>query len=300
MTTASDPEFMVQSKENPDKSPLIWQIAAAKQVGRTHIYLNRGCEDDFAHAEATGGVLIAVVSDGAGSVPFAAEGAQTLCESILQAATEYCQGRNDPSRALSPELDRAVILAWIEQARAALQVKAMETRSPLNHYAATLLLACIGPHDAVIAQIGDGATVISGGWGSLDTNQTEWQFVHWPQHGDFLNTTYFVTESDYAEHLLMAALPSPITAVAMFSDGLERLLLSEQNRAAHSPFFTKIFTQFRQCLRYAARPNPDHARSDMTKIIADLLDSREVNDRTDDDKTLLLAMRVDNKAKAHY
>ncbi|MCX8506097.1 MAG: PP2C family serine/threonine-protein phosphatase [Alphaproteobacteria bacterium] len=288
MTLPPDPEFRAQSKENPDKSDAIWQIAAAKQVGRSHIYLNRGCEDDFAHTEAPGRVLIAVVSDGAGSVPFAAEGAQTICKTILQAATEFCQGRGDPSRPLTPELDRTMILAWIEQARAALEVKATATRSPLNHYAATLLLACIGPHDAVIAQIGDGATVIA-----TDNHQTEWQYVHWPQHGDFLNTTYFVTESDYAEHLLIAAPPSPITAVAMFSDGLERLLLSEQNRAAHSPFFTKIFAQFRQCLRQTALPAQDHARSDMTKIIADLLDSREVNDRTDDDKTLLLAMRED-------
>ena len=172
-----------------------------------------------------------------------------------------------------------------------MQIKATATRSPLNHYAATLLLACIGPHDAVIAQIGDGATVIA-----TDDRLNNWQFVHWPQHGDFLNTTYFVTESDYAEHLLVATHSLPITAVAMFSDGLERLLLSEQNRAAHSPFFTKIFAQFRHCL---ARPQQDHDRSNMTKIIADLLDSREVNDRTDDDKTLLLAMRVGNNAKGN-
>ncbi|MDI9349956.1 MAG: PP2C family serine/threonine-protein phosphatase [Candidatus Symbiobacter sp.] len=300
MVSAPDP---APPADNPRENQAGWQVAAAKQVGRTHIYLNRGCEDYCGHDQVAGGIVLAVVSDGAGSVPFAAAGSQTLCESLLstmrqffaqggQGSTQGGQGstqggggngNQDHGQALAAQIDRAVILGWIEQARQDLQAKAEQTLSPLNHYAATLLLVVAGPQDAVIVQLGDGATVVA-----VDAHETEWHCVHWPQHGPFLNTTYFVTEDDYAEHLQIEFYPHPLTALAMFSDGLERLLLSEQSRSPHAPFFTKIFAQFRHCQRSqtAASPGPI-----MEKILADLLDSREVNDRTDDDKTLLLIMR---------
>jgi hypothetical protein len=110
--------------------------------------------------------------------------------------------------------------------------------------------------------------------------------VHWPDHGEFANTTNFLTQPDALDHLRLATFVAPVTRLAMFSDGLERLVLDFQQRAAHGPFFDSIFARMRP-------PIGAGHLAEISDDLAILLASDKVNARTDDDKSLLCAALVE-------
>jgi hypothetical protein len=72
--------------------------------------------------------------------------------------------------------------------------------------------------------------------------------------------------------------------LAMFSDGLERLVLDMTARTVHAPALRPIFGWLA-----ATEPTPGGAPSD---VVAAYLNSANVNRRTDDDKTLVMATRA--------
>jgi hypothetical protein len=71
-----------------------------------------------------------------------------------------------------------------------------------------------------------------------------------------------------------------ISGLAMLSDGIELLALCYKDNTAHEPFFTPMF-------EFAEKPGSTKAE------LEEFLESERVCDRTDDDKTLVLAVRYD-------
>ena len=106
--------------------------------------------------------------------------------------------------------------------------------------------------------------------------------MHWPDHGEYANTTHFLTEPDALDALQLATLDRPVRRVCLFSDGLERLVLDFRDRSAHAPFFDAIFRPIEQ---YAEAGHAAHISHDLEA----LLGSDKINSRTDDDKSLLCA-----------
>jgi hypothetical protein len=110
--------------------------------------------------------------------------------------------------------------------------------------------------------------------------------VFWPQSGEYANTTNFLTDPEWAEHLAFAQRPVRVEELALLTDGLQTLALSFAGRTVHAPFFRPMFQRLR-----AAAPGEGLARA-----LRQFLDSEPVNARTDDDKTLILATRVPSRA----
>jgi hypothetical protein len=71
--------------------------------------------------------------------------------------------------------------------------------------------------------------------------------------------------------------------VAVFSDGLQMLALQYSTRSVHSPFFRPMFRQL-------ASSTEGHV-IELCNPLNSFLNSKLVNERTDDDKTLVLATR---------
>ena len=163
----------------------------------------------------------------------------------------------------------------IGEARLALELKAGHDGCVIDDYACTLLVAILSANGGIVGQIGDGAVVI-------DDGEQGWRPVHWPEHGEYANTTRFLTEPDALEALQVATLERPVRRVCLFSDGLERLVLDFRDRSAHAPFFDAIF-----------RPIDAHAEAGhaahISRELEALLASDKINSRTDDDKSLLCA-----------
>jgi hypothetical protein len=77
--------------------------------------------------------------------------------------------------------------------------------------------------------------------------------------------------------------PHRIDEVAVFSDGIENLVLHSATRTVHAPFFDAMFPPVRQ--------HPSGFAADLSLGLEKYLLSPLICDRTDDDKTLVLATR---------
>ena len=125
-------------------------------------------------------------------------------------------------------------------------------------------------------QVGDGAAVFSTERGG------PYKLAFWPDRGEYENTTYFATQATFIEQLQFTFVESAISEVAIFSDGLQRLALNYQTREAHAPFFGGFFP--------IVKSASESELAGMSAKLSAYLDSPRVNDRTDDDKTLVLAV----------
>ena len=248
--------------------------------GTSHERLGTQCQDEcLVDCFAVDGqeVLLAVVSDGAGSAARAEEGSAIACESFRDAFEDWL--RNGGSL---EDLDLDAVSKIVDHVHAAIEARAGETSTGSRDFACTLLAAIVGPDHAVFAQIGDGAIVV-GANEALDV-------VFWPENGEYANMTYFVTDDDWPKHLHFDV-RREVDRLAVMTDGLQRLALQFDSRSAHGPFFTPMFE------RLAASEAAGFADALETPLVA-FLGSEAVNARSDDDKTLVLAVRAERSTHA--
>jgi protein phosphatase 2C-like protein len=100
-----------------------------------------------------------------------------------------------------------------------------------------------------------------------------------PQNGEYANETFFLTSGDGAPRYT-ATLP-PACAIALLTDGLLPLAVDLRDCRPHAPFFDPLFAFA------AARGAGRGADAEL----AAFLESDRVAARTDDDTTLVLAVR---------
>ncbi len=146
-------------------------------------------------------------------------------------------------------------------------------------YACTLQLIALSDAGGAALQIGDGLIAMNQG-------QDGWEWVFWPQRGEFANTTYFVTDVNAPDQWEVTELAPHVFEFALMSDGLEVLALDYSAKLAHSPFFEGLFPAVRKSA----------GGGDLTELSNQLythfLMSERVRKRTDDDLSLVLAART--------
>lgn len=145
-------------------------------------------------------------------------------------------------------------------------------------FASTFVGAVVGENASAFFQVGDGGMVVKA------EGEEGYQPVFWPQSGQYANETYFVTDREV--RLQFAARTGGIDEIALFSDGLQRLVLTVRQRAAYAPFFHDLFGQLRRKAKREGLSKP------LSGGLARFLGSGRINARTDDDKTLVLATRL--------
>jgi hypothetical protein len=109
-------------------------------------------------------------------------------------------------------------------------------------------------------------------------------YVFWPQHGEYANSTNFVTSPVAESALQFEIAPRQIAEIAIFSDGLENLLLHHASKTVHEPFFRKILSPLRSTSK---KWDEGAASADLSQFLM----SPMICNRTDDDKSLVLAVR---------
>ena len=249
-----------------------WKIASASVAGTSHHSASKSCEDCHATSMVTGSneaeILVAIAADGAGSAAHGGTGARLICEAFCSHFQEKLK---------TADLSH-LRLEDIKEVVSAARARVYRESSILNveprELAATMVAAVVGPQVALFRQIGDGAIVIG--------QDDGYGVVFWPDAGEYANMTRFVSDADAFEYLHYDMRTAP-DEVALFTDGIQRLALVFSTKSAHSPFFAPMFTQLRSA-------STDVLESLPTKL-AGFLDSDVVNQRTDDDKTLILATR---------
>lgn len=252
---------------------MVWRFLIDSVQGTSHIRSGTGCQDSsFASVLQHDGqeYLLVACADGAGTAKASDVGAKVACTEAVRLAAEFLRGCSPPRTA-----DREVLLGWARAVHEGLVHEAERQQVGPRDLACTLLLAVVGRADAAFLQVGDGAIVIKDQSGRYVP-------VFWPQTGEYHNATYFVTDESYEQNIQTSVMGEAPAELALFTDGLQMLALDYNLRAAHAPFFAPLFR--------ALRAAEDHA--ELGVPMRQFLDSDAVNARTDDDKTLALAVRV--------
>jgi len=248
----------------------MWRLLAESVIGTSHVRSDKPCQDrchTLRSVIRAQHILIAACADGAGSASASEVGAQTAIESVMALILRDLDGGLEVA-----DLSRDDGVRWYREALAAMTSEAAARVLPLHELACTLLVAVVGETHAVFVQIGDGAIVIREGEG--------YAAVFWPQQGEYANTTFFLTSATMEERLEFSLRDAP-DALALFTDGLQNLTLEMAARTPHTRFFDAMFKQLATA----------EAAEELIAPLRAFLDSPSVNQRTDDDKSLILAWR---------
>lgn len=249
---------------------MAWTWAAATCRGTSHVRDGSDCQDASRciSAGSDGHVLIAAVCDGAGSASYGGQGATISCRTISESARAHFADCDT-----LPGDDQ--VWSWIDEARERINRAATSRSIGRREFASTLVTAFATDTDTMILHIGDGAAVVR-----LDGN---WLAPSWPANGEYASQTFFVTD-DPAPQLRVTRLDTPVDVVAIFSDGMERLVLDFANQTAPAPFFDSMMKPFESTTAIGRDQK-------LSASLKRYLNSERINERTDDDKSLVLAVR---------
>ena len=178
---------------------------------------------------------------------------------------------------IDPEADWAqLILDAARAARIAVQAEALQAGRSPREYACTLLLVALAEQGGAAMQIGDGLIAYR--------DAEAWGHVFWPQKGEYANTTRFLVEDDAEEHFQVTDLKEPFQEIAVMTDGLETLALHFATQTVHEPFLDAVMGPLRKAAA-AGEAMP------VSRALEAFLQSDRVASRTDDDLTIVLAVR---------
>lgn len=252
-------------------TPTSWTWAAACRRGASHENAELRLQDAFKCfvGKTSAQPLVILVSDGAGTAPYGGEAASLICRTLTLLIRQYFSTTDElPS---DETLD-----GWLKQVRQTLGEAATRREATPRDFAATLILFISRGTETVVLHVGDGCAVVR------DEATSSWIAPSWPFHGEYASTTAFVTDEPL--NTCIARHEGPISAVSVFSDGLERLALDLKARQPFAPFFDRIIAP-------VAESESVGKDIDLSGKLDAFLDSESITSRSDDDKTLVLAVR---------
>ncbi len=256
-----------------------WRYVAASVIGTSHEKSGGTCQDanecQIYALPAGEKVLVAAVADGAGSAVCGGEGAARTCRALLGLMDEHLD-----SGGTVEQVTRNTVESWITTIQNLLEEEAKEASRERRDFACTVLGLMVGGSCAACLQVGDGVIVLA------DAEEGAYGHVFWPDRGEYANTTHFVTEDNAIERLQFESVSRRVVEAALLTDGLQTVALNYQQRIAYEPFFKGLFAPLRSAEEGCSR--------ELSESLAAFLTSPRVNEKTDDDKTLVLASRTDS------
>jgi hypothetical protein len=259
-----------------------WLIGKAAVQGVSHLAAGVPCQD-YCEVETSpdGRWLVAAISDGAGSAAKAAEGAQIVAQSIVRGLIgEVARLERDGPGLWLKDRVYSILLDTRERLR--------RTGDDIRDYHCTLVGTFIGPTGGILFHVGDGAAIASRiklvARAQAQVQELQlWNDVVFsePENGEYANETFFITQDDWIKHLRGNILSPGVDIVALMTDGAMPFAI--QQGQPNAPFMDPLIGQM---LRAG-----DAAERDA--ILQKYLSLPKANEVTNDDKTLMIAIRRD-------
>ena len=259
------------------KPDIDWKYALASVIGTSHLD-NNTTKQDFCLVEKKNinGVnyLFSAVADGAGSAKFSDKSSSYICRLFIRKAEKWLN-ENDIST-----LNKEVVLSWFLHFQNVInRVVRIYHIDSIKEFATTLLFALLSEKGNIFVQIGDG--VIAKG----DINDLNCVFE--PQHGEYINTTYFATEKNISERFMFEFNSDKIKRLVMHTDGIEIISFNFALKKPHINFFNPIFAMLDEF-------NKSGLDKNTSEFIYGFLDCERVKQKTDDDKTMVIISLTEN------
>jgi hypothetical protein len=252
-----------------------WAFGAASVRGISHVRNNTRIQDAKrcfeVQTSANKTVFCAVISDGAGSASHGGEGASLVCRTIAENLRAYFATGNDALPTEETAWD------WVDDARDKIAIAASRRGLTPRDFAATLVMAVTDGFQTFTAHIGDGAIV-----GRIVADQ-KWQLLSASENGEYASTTFFVTDPG-TPRLRTSIAEEAVDALFLFSDGIENQVLDAGSGEPYANFFAPMARPF-------ANSDSVGRNHKLSERLAAYLDSEKFAEHTDDDKTLIIAVR---------
>lgn len=252
----------------------LWRYLSSSVIGVSHEKDGSTCQDAnqclLLPSREGETLFIAIVADGAGSAKYGKDGANIICRFFLDKIERLIREEKDLN------ITKEHILQWLDQYQYEVSLWSACCRIDQNQFASTLLGTIIGENRAIFWQIGDGAMVIN------RHNKQDFEYVFWPQQGEYANQTFFATDPASINLLQYRDMRDVVQDVALFTDGLQHIALHYEKQTAYTPFFRPLIAYLQ-----SADWNYETGQQKLRRFLS----SERINQRTDDDKTLVIASR---------
>jgi serine/threonine protein phosphatase PrpC len=253
-----------------------WRYAHASVIGLSHLNNDTSCQDRFAcesFPSDEGEILIVAVADGAGSTSEGEIGAEIACETFIEQIKAFLQTSDASVNLLTEDF----ALHWIGYFQMQIRKIATDKKKDIREFASTLVGAVIGKNCGVFYQVGDGGAVFS-----VNGEAQSYQFGVQPADSEYVNMTDFLTDETAGSSLRFAQIKEPIEDIILFSDGIYSVAVDYQNNLPHEPFLRPMIAPLRNSLEI----------NGLNEKLKSFLSSPKLNEKTDDDKTIVLASRA--------
>ena len=256
-----------------------WRFAHASVVGLSHLNNDTNCQDRFACESFRindDEILVVAVADGAGSTSEGEVGAEIACVTFVNQVKAFLETPNVTVDSFNEDF----ALYWIKYFQTKIAKKASEKKKEFREFASTFVGVIVGKEDAIFYQVGDGGAVFS-----VSGKQKSYQFGVEPSDSEYVNMTEFLTDDNALESLRFAKVEEAIEDVILFSDGIYSVAVDYQNNSPHEPFLIPMIAPLRN----------DLEANGLNEKLESFLASPKLNEKTDDDKTIVLASRAVGK-----
>lgn len=244
-----------------------WRVYAAAVTGQSHLEQSLPCQDACAYV-ADGDALVAVVCDGAGSQAASHIGSELLSREVSAALLPVLDAALADEQAARASLEAAIGAALVR-----LGEQSAVTGLPLSAYACTLVGAMARGDRAWLFHVGDGVAVAV----AADGGQT----VSPPENGEYANETFFATSPQWREHLRLTPCPTAPVQLVLMSDGSMPFAMDRGNAGLFAGFMQPV-------VRHLAAADEQAGSAALRAT----LDDPRTHAITNDDKTLLIALRA--------
>jgi serine/threonine protein phosphatase PrpC len=254
-----------------------WKAVARSSPGTSHQHQGIACQD-YASYQVFEDVIVGAVADGAGSAKYAEVGSQLAVETTLKFLSDYLEKRKKSSGQkysppLSEEEAENLFGKTVTQVQRELSKQAISRDCFAKDLACTLLVFIATPNWIAAMQIGDGFIAIH-------PENSEYELLFQPDKGEFANETAFITSPNAIKEKQIQVIEEKQKFICASTDGLEKVAIRFRDWQPFPPFFEP----FEAYLRETDEPKTDY------QYVDEFLNSHRLNQRTDDDKTLLLCL----------
>jgi len=259
-----------------------WKTIVKCAVGVSHQQQNLPYQDYGNYFIFKERCLLGAVADGAGSAKYSDIGSKIAVNTAISFLKAYFDELIEKKRLFpqiprqnTPNINQAQNLYTdlLKEVLKAINEEAQRLNCSYQDLACTLIIFFALPNSITAMQIGDGFLAVRPVDGDL-------QLLFTPDKGEYINETTFITSSNAFEEMQVKVLEKPCSFICASTDGLEKVAINFKDWQPFPPFFNPL----EEYMKETVETHEDD------QYIIDFLNSERLNARTNDDKTLLLAL----------